>query len=337
METPETTSETPERACASCGNAMERHQDWCLECGTAAPGRLAGARPGWRAVGTTLALTLVLVGGAGAASYAALSSDANREAIASVPGDGTPLAQAPPGVPAPAAPVIPAPESTSPATIETPATKLPKAPKASEVPTPAPTPTPPPAPIITPKETPAPTSTTQKSTPEPKADPVERGQGTSAGGGGKDESDAQLEAISLGAGSVSVYDPYDRAVNPRDTADAYDSDTGTSFALTAKDDDEELQVGLTVDLESRKKVRGVELTVGTEAGRAELYATDSGVLPPDILDTRWDHPASRPNLSGTERILFPKGGANYRFVTFWFTVPPKSGRTIEVKELKLLG
>ncbi|MBA2347491.1 MAG: hypothetical protein H0V81_04280, partial [Solirubrobacterales bacterium] len=79
MDTPETTSETPERSCASCGHAMERHQDWCLECGTAAPGRLAGARPGWRAVGTTLALTLVLVGGAGAASYAALSSDANRE------------------------------------------------------------------------------------------------------------------------------------------------------------------------------------------------------------------------------------------------------------------
>lgn len=314
---------------------MERHQDWCLECGEAVSGRLAGARPGWRAVGTTLALTLVLVGGAGAASYAALSSDANREAIASVPGDGTPVAQAPPGVPAPAAPVIPAPAPEAPATGESPAPKLPTAPKASEVPTPPPTPTP--APFITPKQTPTTPGTTRNPTPEPEADPAERGQGTSAAGGGKNESDAKLEAIPLGAGSVSVYDPYRRAVGPRGTADAHDSDSGTSFALTAKDDGEELQVGLTVDLGSRKKVRGVELTVGTKAGRAEIYATDSGALPPDILDTRWDHPASRPDLSGTERIRFPKGGANYRHVTFWFTVPPKSGRTVQVKELKVLG
>ncbi|MBA2348623.1 MAG: hypothetical protein H0V81_10050, partial [Solirubrobacterales bacterium] len=262
------------------------------------------------------------------------SSDANREAIASVPGDGTPLAQAPPAVAAPAAPVIPAPVPETPPTVETPAPKLPTAPKTTaQVPTPAPTP----SPIITPTQTPTTPSSTRNSTPEPKAEPAKRGQGTSASGGGSDESDAKLEAIALGAESVSVYDPYKRAVGPGDTADAYDSDSGTSFALTAKDDGAELQVGLTVDLESRKKVRGVELTVGTKGGRLEAYATDSGTLPPDILDTRWDHPASRPDLSGTERILFPKGGANYRYVTFWFTVPPNSGRTIQVKELKVLG
>ena len=39
---------------------MQRGQDWCLECGTAAPGRL-GARPGWRAAFTVVGLTTVLL------------------------------------------------------------------------------------------------------------------------------------------------------------------------------------------------------------------------------------------------------------------------------------
>lgn len=333
MDMPETTADAPTRTCATCEAPLERQQDWCLECGNAAPGRLAGARPGWRAVITTLALTLVLVGGAGAASYAALSSDANREATASVPGDGSPVAQAPPGVPAPAAPVIPAPVAPK---VKIPAPKLPATPKTSEIPTPAPSRTP-----LPPPSTPAPTKTqpssTPKATPDPKAEPAPRGQGTSARGG-KDQPAATLQPLALGADAVSVYDPYDRAVQPGDTADAYDGDASTSFALTSKDDGQELQVGLVVDLGARKEVGGVELTTGTAGGRVEVYATDSAALPADILDTRWDHPASQPNLgTGTTRIRFPKGGANYRYVTFWFTVPPKSGRTVQVKELKLLG
>ena len=35
------------RACATCGAPLADGQDWCLECGTAAPGRLGGA-PGWQ-------------------------------------------------------------------------------------------------------------------------------------------------------------------------------------------------------------------------------------------------------------------------------------------------
>jgi hypothetical protein len=39
---------------------MAQEQDWCLSCGTAAPGRL-GERPGWRAALTVLGATLALV------------------------------------------------------------------------------------------------------------------------------------------------------------------------------------------------------------------------------------------------------------------------------------
>ncbi len=333
METTSPTPDTPARSCATCGSAMERHQDWCLECGTAAPGRLGAARPGWRAVSTTLALTLVLVGGAGAASYAALSSDATREAIASVPGDGTPVAQAPPAVPAPPAPVVPAPAAATP-TVKAPAPKLPVAP------TPAPVATPTPAPAVTPK---APGSTGGSSTATTGSDSTtrstaagSRGAGTNASGTSSG-SNANLQPLALGADAVALYDPYGRAQNPGDPADAYDGDPGTVYRVGAPADGRELQVGVVIDLEAAKQVRGLDVRTSTPGGRVEVYATDSSTLPPDVLDTRWDHPASRSSLDRSERITFPKGGAKYRYVTLWFTTPPKSGRTVGLAELKVLG
>jgi len=313
---------------------MEGHQDWCLECGTAAPGRLGGLRPGWRAVTTTLALTLALVGGAGAASYAALSSDANREAIAAAPMDGTPVAQAPPAVPAPAAPVVPAPvvpvAPVAPAPA-TPAPALPVAPKVSPVAPASPKIT---AQVTPPKATPP--STAPRSA--PRSDDTaagSRGKGTNADGEDA-AADKKLEPIALGADALSLYDPYERAVSPGDPADAYDGNAKTTFEIGAPDDGKELQIGVVVDLEAAKQVRGVELTT-TRGGRVEVYATDGSALPPDILDTRWDHPGSGSAGDGVKRIVFPKGGASYRYVTLWFTTPPKGAARVGLSELKLLG
>src|SRR4051794_38886985 len=71
----------PDFACGTCGAAMQRGQDWCLECGTAAPGRL-GAKPGWRAAFTVVGLTTLLLCCAIVAIYAALTGDAERTAAA---------------------------------------------------------------------------------------------------------------------------------------------------------------------------------------------------------------------------------------------------------------
>src|SRR3954451_1822315 len=74
---------------------MQRGQDWCLECGTAAPGRL-GAKPGWRAAFTVVGLTTLLLCCAIVAIYAALTSAAERPAAAPPAGSGDPItAQAP--------------------------------------------------------------------------------------------------------------------------------------------------------------------------------------------------------------------------------------------------
>ena len=101
-----TSVSAPDFACETCGAAMLAGQDWCLECGTAAPGRL-GARPGWRAAFTVVALTLLLVVGAVLASYAALTTDAERRAAAPSSGDGSPIAAPGPAAAQPAAPVAP--------------------------------------------------------------------------------------------------------------------------------------------------------------------------------------------------------------------------------------
>src|SRR3954470_14143542 len=82
------------RTCPQCSAELAEGQDWCLNCGQAQPGRLSKL-PGKRAAATVLALTTVLVGGAVAASYAALQEGPAPDATP------TQLAQVTSSVPAP--------------------------------------------------------------------------------------------------------------------------------------------------------------------------------------------------------------------------------------------
>ncbi|MDQ3631336.1 MAG: hypothetical protein M3417_08755, partial [Actinomycetota bacterium] len=229
---------------------------------------------------------------------------------------------APSGTPAAGGPVP---------TVTSPALKLPVAPKVVPV---APAGAKTTAPV-------RPKSTTPRTAPstKPGSDDTaagSRGEGTNADG--KDTTvDKPLKAIALGKNAVSVYDPYKRSVTPGNPADAHDGDAKTSFEVGAPDDGKDLQVGVVIDLKSVMQVREVEIATKTPGGRVEVYATDSSALPTDILDTRWDHPASRANLDGVERITLPKGGAKYRYVTLWFTTPPKGTRRVGLTELKVFG
>src|SRR6476620_11399854 len=139
------------RTCEHCGAAMAPGQDWYLECGTAAPGRL-GRRPGLRAATTVVALTLALVAGAVTAGYAAINGDAGRDTAKPPVASGAPIAQAPPSTP-----VAPPPTTAAPATplpsVQPPVTATP-APAATH-----------PAPIA--PSTPAPTTSTPTTTSPP--------------------------------------------------------------------------------------------------------------------------------------------------------------------------
>ncbi|HEV2786428.1 MAG TPA: hypothetical protein VGV67_08580, partial [Solirubrobacteraceae bacterium] len=115
----------PDFACETCGAAMARGQDWCLECGTAAPGRLE-MRPGWRAAFTVVGVTTTLLLCAVVAAYAALTSDAERSASTAPTGSAQPITAQTPGATAPGA-VTPGavpvqPGATGPGTTAPPAT-----------------------------------------------------------------------------------------------------------------------------------------------------------------------------------------------------------------------
>lgn len=312
--------------CRACGAPMDATQDWCLSCGTAAPGRLGG-RPGFRAASSVAALTLVLVTGAGAASYAALSSDAGSDAGQAAPANVAPVpgavAQVPDGAvpaPAPVTPPTPTPPSAS-----TPA-PLPTAPKPT-TPTPAPAK---PTPTLTkPPATKTP-STSTKSTPTTDKPPA-------------------LKAVSFPKSAMAEYDPSKRIVISGDPTDAHDGKRSTAWSVTAKNDGNAMQVGLLVKLGDPKSVKRLELRTTTPGGRAEIYAAVGSALPPDILDTRWEHVGSRSKLGNStaagnkssddlEKIRFRRGGGRYRYVVVWLTnPPPQGGPTVKITELRLLG
>jgi hypothetical protein len=297
---------------------MANNQDWCLECGTAAPGRL-GTRPGLRAAVTVAIATLLLAGGAVAASYAALSGDANRTAAAAAPPSVAPVAVAPPATP-------PAPTPTAP-----PATGVPGVvPGATAPPTVLPKITLPP--VIPPHVNPVPPVAVTPVTP-PAVTPKPKPAGPTR--------------YTLGADALGLYDPYGAATDKGDPADAYDKDLKTSWFVTSKNA-QNMSVGLVIDLEKARSVKTIELATPTPGYRVEVYATDSDELPPDILDSRWNHVRDRSRVDettrdgskkgdGGERIALRDGAGTYRYLVLWFTAPPKAGPTVRITELAIVG
>jgi outer membrane biosynthesis protein TonB len=301
------------RSCTQCGAAMAPGQDWCLECGTAAPGRL-GRRPGLRAAATVVGLTVALVAAAVTAGYAAITGDAGRDvakppAAASV----TPIAQAPPTTP------------TAPATSAAPAQPLPtvKPPKTTT-----------PAPPVSHPSTPAPSSAPAATTPTTPTTPASTTPATTTP---TTPAQPTLQAIDLGADAAALYDPYTRTTASGDPADAYDGDATTSWKVSSAADGQDMQVGLVVDLSKKRSIKQLKLQTKTPGFRVELYAADTAQLPPDILDTRWAHLRNRSDVAKKQTLALASDSHKYRYVLMWFTTPPKAGPTVKINELKILG
>jgi hypothetical protein len=339
---PPALAETPTRTCKACGAAMSAEQDWCLECGTARPGRL-GTRAGWRAAATVSGATLLLVCGAVAASYAALTDDAGKKADEPGGGAATPIAQQP--VQVPGAPVTSGPGTTTPGvgtalgTPTTPggSTQLPSLPtlpnnnssSSSSSGTTLPNNNTSTGTTTTGTTT---TSTTNTTTTNTTTTPAT----------------TTLTPITLGADAADLYDPYQRSTGRGDPADAYDKNAGNSWFVTTPSDGKPMQVGLLVDLESRKTLKQIEFATTTPGFRLEVYGTDGSALPPDILDTRWTHLASRSdvdqnttgdNKKGDDKeiVKLAKDGEQVRQLVLWFTTPADAGATVRLRDLVLKG
>jgi hypothetical protein len=85
-----------------------------------------------------------------------------------------------------------------------------------------------------------------------------------------------------------------------DPAQASDGRTTTAWTATVPGEGP-LQVGLVVDLESTKAIRGIELATDTPGFSVEIYGTESPELPPDVTDPRWAHPADRAKVDAADR------------------------------------
>lgn len=336
----------PDFACEACGAGMQRSQDWCLECGTAARGRLA-AKAGWRAAFTIVSLVLLLVFGAGIAGYAALTTDAERTASAPTQGDGAPItAQTPaapgvPGVPGPASTTI-TPGETGPGT--TPPAVTQQIPPGTDG-APAGAIQTPPATgpkLVIPPTKPSTPATNQAITPPASTGSTPSRGSTPTPATGTTAPPAAPQVIKFKAGAAKTYDPGKRVgaeVGP--AGNAIDGKPGTVWDVTVPADGNPLAVGILVDLGSPYALQSLRIATNTPGYRAEIYgAVDAKEIPADLIDKRWQHLTDSKSVEDDAPILLKgKGDApKYQLVLVYVTTPgePTDPRAA-IGELTLRG
>jgi hypothetical protein len=328
---PQTTPEAPPappesgRACKTCGAPMDPEQDWCLSCGTAAPGSLGG-RPGWRAASTVVALTALLVLGAIGAGYAAMNDNGKAPATAST---GT-QAQVPPAATTP-------PAATPPATSSLPTTSAPVKPKKSTIPkVTTPTPSSSAATPITPAPVPTPTpSTPAATTPPVTTTPPADTSTTPSTPATTTPAPPAPVAVKVPATAGQPYDPYKRLALSGDPTRALDGDPGTSWF--ADPTSPQLPgLGYVVELPKKHGLSEVDLTTATPGFKVEVYASTDATPPPNILDSRWSHVGNAAKVKKDQKITLIDDPTKYRNVLLWFTLPPTSGARIRLSEVKFL-
>ena len=317
----------PARACAACGAGMQAEQDWCLSCGTAAPGRL-GRRPGWRAAATIASLTLALVAGSVAAGYAALTNDAAREAAAPPPPAAAPVAQAPPVTP-PSTAQPPAPKKHLP-TIKAPS--LPAKTGGGVKPVTPPKQQTPTTPTVTPVTPPS--GGSDKPENQDKGGSKEQpGSGTPA----PTEPTGPV-AIELPMDAGTLYDPGRQADTPGDPTLALDGDTTTAFDIGALSPTWGL--GYVIDLQTRRDVQRVRLQTTTPGFQVEVYAANGQTPPATVTDPAWTrlHDATVIGTTKkTQRIDLPDPASKYRHLLLWITAGPTGGPRVALSEVTVLG
>jgi hypothetical protein len=298
-----------QRQCANCGAPLQEGQDWCLHCGTAAPGSLDGGRQSWRSLGIVLGVLAALIAGAATAAYAALNSHPAKGRVVRV-------AQAPPAAVTPATPSTPLPTTPLPATptpkIGTPTTiapapavpapaSPPKIPRATSTPKPASSTPTSSAPTTTPstpkKATPAPTP----STPPPPA------------------------ALLLDTNAASTYNPYGYPASRfGDPSLTIDGDRTTAWSAqvdpaTAP----RMAEGVAIDMRSARRLSTLELITSTPGMTVQVYGANTSSLPSSISSSAWVALSGPTTASSRHtQIKLGKSSTSFRFVTLWISAAP---------------
>jgi hypothetical protein len=299
---------------------MNSGQDWCLQCGAGAPGSLGTGGPSWRSAATVLAATTILVLGAAAAAYAALSKEGAHKARPAVvtvaqtpvtPSATTPLTSTPatPGAATPQTPgATPTPKaSEAPATnplLATGSAKPPKIPLKAATPKSSPTTT---TPAAGNESSPTTTTPTTGKSPSP-------------------TSTEQLPpAIVLDTDAASTYNPYGYPASEfGDPSLAIDGDASTAWtaqvnpAVAPK-----MAEGLVIDLKSAQRVSSVTLITSTPGMSVQVYGSSANALPSSITDPAWTE-LSPYRVLHKRNVHFKLRDSTkaFRFVTLWISKAP---------------
>jgi hypothetical protein len=320
------------RACTKCGLPLQEGQDWCLQCGTGAPGSLSGG-PGWRTGVAILGVTVLLAIGASVAAYAALNKTTAKPKVAvavvkrvgttvsptptpTVPGATTPGTTPAPGTPttvkAAAPPKIPlqtpTPKSTNGANTEAnnalfpPETKTTKATKTTSTGT-------------------TPTKTSSEST-------APKESSGSEGPESKSESPAEAPSpILLDTNAASVYDPYAYpATLFGDPSLAIDGEEKTAWTAQVQAPvAPKMAEGLLLDLKSSQKLGSVAVKTTTTGITVEVYGAVGKTPPASISDPAWKRLVGLKVLKKkTTTLRLKTEGKAYRYIVLWLAKAPAS-------------
>jgi hypothetical protein len=284
--------------CAKCGAPLAPGQDWCLQCGAGAPGSVGSHA--WRPWAIALGTTAVLLLGAAAAAYAALSTEPKHPAVMTAT-----VAQVTP----PAA-TTPAPATTPTPTPSAPVTKVPPISKTPVLPTTAVTPA-----VSTPTTPATPTGGT---TGEQKTSTTGTGQSTTPKG---------PAALLLDTNAASTYNPYNYPASWfGDPSLTIDGDTGTAWSAQVNPATAPAMAeGVVIDLKSAKKLSAVKLVTSTPGMTLQVYGARTSAAPTSITDKSWVPISHSLTIHKRRaRIALKTPGKAYRFLVVWISGAPAS-------------
>jgi hypothetical protein len=301
---------------------MAPGQDWCLQCGAGAPGSLG--TPSWRSAATILGVVAVLVLGAAAAAFAALSKGTGKAPVVTKTVAQTPVVTTPVGT-TPGAPGALGTAPTTKATLPLGTVKPPKipltavTPKASEKT----------ATTTTPAETKTTSSTNTTST---STTPSE-----------KTGEESQQAAIILDTNAASTYNPYNYAASGfGDPSLAIDGDTSTAWTAQVNPATApKMAEGLLIDIKAKEKVAVLELVTSTPGMTVQVYGANGHTAPATITSPAWT-PLSPPEVVKKKhlRIALRHSAKAFTFITLWISEAPESSTAqapghVDVNELEL--
>ncbi len=319
---------------------MQDGQDWCLQCGAGAPGSLGGGGPGWRTAAAILGATLVLLGGAAVAAYAALNKPKHKTAVVAVvtkttatvtptttpstPGTTTPGATPTPGTPTTvkAAPKIP---------LQTPTPKS----SAGEG-----------EGLFPPESTKAAKTEPTKTTPTKTTGESTKGSSEEGSEGSETKSSAGAESpspILLDTNAASVYNPYSFPASLfGDPSLAIDGEEQTAWTAQVQATvAPKMAEGLVLDLKTPQKLGSAKVKTTTTGVTVEIYGANGSSLPTTISTPLWARLVGLKVLKKKSTTLkFKTKGKNYRYILLWLAKAPTSSTeaapgSVSINELEL--